>query len=382
MAADGVEVPAWVRAHVEAGATSFYQDTGDGRTELALSGEGTRPSPAREGVLLLREAPAGPHRIESNAGATLWDLGDGVLGLEFHSKMNSLGGDIIQMSARAVARAERDFAGLVVGNQGEHFSAGANLAILLMSAIEGEFDDIDLMIRQFQRMTTGLRRCARPVVVAPFGLTLGGGCEVTLHGDAVTASAELYCGLVEGGVGVMPAGGGTKELYLRMLDLHDDDPRKAARAAFETIGMAKVSTSAHEARGLGFLRDSDAIVLNGDRLIDAAKRRVLALAASGYTPPLPREKVPVGGHDTLALVEVGLHNFLAGHYISEHDALIGRKLGQILSGGAHRAGPAPRTVSEQHLLDLEREAFLSLCGERKTLERIQHMLKTGKPLRN
>ena len=227
-----------------------------------------------------------------------------------------------------------------------------------------------------------MRACARPVVIAPFGLTLGGGCELTLHGDAVTASAELYCGLVEGGVGLIPAGGGTKELYLRMLERHGDDPRKAARAAFETIGMAKVSMSGHEARGLGFLRETDSIVLNADHLIDAAKRRVLALAASGYTAPLPREDIPVGGDDTAALVEVGIHNFLAGQHISEHDALIGRKLGQILSGGAHRSGPSPRTVSEQQLLDLEREAFLSLCGERKSLERIQHMLKTGKPLRN
>lgn len=382
MAADGVEVPGWVAAHIASGATSFYEDTDEGRTELSLEGEGTRPSPQRAGVLQLRATPGGPRKVESNAGATLWDLGDEVLGLEFHSKMNSLGGDALQMSGRAVALAEKDYAGLVVGNQGEHFSAGANLALLLMSAIEGEYDEIDLMIRQFQRMTTGLRRCARPVVVAPFSLTLGGGCETTLHGDAVCASAELYCGLVEGGVGLIPAGGGTKELYLRMLEREGDDPRKAARAAFETIGMAKVSMSAHEARGLGFLRETDAIVLNKDHLLDAAKRRVLSLAAAGYAAPLPREEIPVGGDDTIALVEVGLRNFLAGRYISEHDALIGRKLGQILSGGAHRSGPSPRTVTEQQMLDLEREAFLSLCGERKSLERIQHMLKTGKPLRN
>lgn len=379
---DGLEIPAWVARHLEANASQFYEDTREGRQELALDGNGTHPSPERSGVLELRETPTGPRKIESNTGATLWDLGDDVLGLEFHSKMNSLGGDIIQMAMRGIALAESDFAGLVVANHGEHFSAGANLALLLMGAIEGEFDEIDIMIRQFQGMTMGLRGCARPVVVAPFSLTLGGGCEITLHADAVTASAELYCGLVEGGVGLIPAGGGTKELYLRMLERHGNDPRKAARAAFEVIGMAKVSTSAHEARDLGFLGDDDSIVLNGDHLVDAAKRRVLALAASGYVPPLPREDIPVGGSDTMALVEVGLHNFLGGHYISAHDALIGRKIGQILSGGAHRDGPSPRVVSEQHLLDLEREAFLSLCGERKSLERIQHMLKTGKPLRN
>jgi 3-hydroxyacyl-CoA dehydrogenase len=382
MKQDGIELPDWVDHHLEAGATSFYQDTPEGRTELALDSAGSRPSPARTGVLELRQTPTGPRKVDSNAGATLWDLGDDVLGLEFHTKMNSVGADIIQLAMRGIDLAERDFAGMIVANHGDNFSAGANLALLLMAAIEGEFDEIDMMIRQFQGMTMGLRRCARPVVVAPFAMTLGGGCEITLHADAVTASAELYCGLVEGGVGLIPAGGGTKELYLRMLDRHGDDPRKAARAAFETIGMAKVSTSAHEARGLGFLGNDDSIVLNADHLVDAAKRRVLALSASGYTAPVPRQSVPVGGDDTLALVEVGLHNFLAGHYISEHDALIGRKLGQILSGGAHKDGPSPRFVSEQHLLDLEREAFLSLCGERKSLERIQHMLKKGKPLRN
>jgi 3-hydroxyacyl-CoA dehydrogenase len=222
------------------------------------------------------------------------------------------------------------------------------------------------------------------VVIAPFSLTLGGGCEVTLHGDRVVAAAELYCGLVEGGVGLVPAGGGTKELYLRKLDAlgPDADPRKAARAAFEVIGMAKVSTSAHEARDLGFLRDRDVIAFNRDHLLQTAKDEVLALAGSGYTPPALRQEIPVGGADTLALVEVGLHNFHAGRYISDHDALIGRKIGHILSGGAHKSGPNPRTVGEQQMLDLEREAFLSLCGERKSLERIQHMLQKGKPLRN
>ena len=245
-------------------------------------------------------------------------------------------------------------------------------------------DEIDLMIRQFQQMTTRLRTCARPTVIAPFSLTLGGGCEVLLHGDRVVAAAELYCGLVEGGVGLIPAGGGTKELYLRKLDAlgAGADPRKAARAAFEVIGLAKVSTSAHEARALGFLRDRDSIVFNRDHLLTTAKQEALALARAGYTPPVPRREIPVGGDDTLALVEVGLHNFHAAGHISDHDRLIGRKLGHILSGGAHRSGPSRRTVSEQDLLDLEREAFLSLCGERKSLERIQHMLQKGKPLRN
>ena len=335
-------------------------------------------------MLALKESSQGPRKVHGNPGASLWDLGDGVFGLEYHSKMNSLGGDAMQATARAIEHVEAEGKGLVVGNDGPHFSAGANLALLLMAALEGEFDDIDITIRQFQRMTTSLRRSARPVVIAPFNLTLGGGCEVTLHGDRVVAGAELYTGLVEGGVGLIPAGGGTKEFYLRMLDRlgPDADPRKAARAAFEVIGLAKVSTSAHEARGLGFLRDRDQIVFNRDHLLQTAKDEVLALHGAGYTPPPVPESIPVGGDDTLALVEVGLHNFHAGRYISDHDKLIGRKLGHILSGGAHKSGPSPRAVSEQQMLDLEREAFLSLCGERKTLERIQAMLKTGKPLRN
>lgn len=382
MESDGLTVPTWVKRHVETGATSFYVDTAAGERVLDFSGEGTQPVPPRPGVLTLRESPKGPSKVHGNKGATLWDLGDGVFGLEFHSKMNSLGPDIVQMVLSSTDHVERNGVGLVVGNDGVHFSAGANLALLLMAALEGEFDEIDLMIRQFQKMTTSLRTCARPTVVAPFSLTLGGGCEVLLHGDRVVAAAELYCGLVEGGVGLIPAGGGTKELYLRKLDAMGGDPRKAARAAFEVIGLAKVSTSAHEARDLGFLRDRDAIVFNRDHLLTTAKQEVLAMARAGYTAPTLRKEIAVGGSDTLALVEVGLHNFHAGGYISDHDRLIGRKLGFILSGGATASGASPRVVTEQRMLDLEREAFLSLCGERKSLERIQHMLQKGKPLRN
>jgi 3-hydroxyacyl-CoA dehydrogenase len=384
MQEEGTPAPQWVVDHVASGATSFYGEDEDGAFTLDFDGKSHRPLPPRKGVLYLEESRRGPREIERKAGASLWDLGDGVLGLEFHSKMNAVGGDILQMSVRATELAERDFVGLVVGNHGANFSAGANLALLLMSAAEGEFDEIDLMIRQFQRMTMGFRQCARPVVVAPFALTLGGGAEITLHGDAVVASAELYMGLVEAGVGLIPAGGGTKELYLRMLDRlgPDADPRDAAREAFQTIGLAKVATSAHEAREHGFLRDRDTILLNRDRLLYTAKERVRQLAAAGYEPPAPREEIPVGGDDTMALLQVGLYNFEEAKQISEHDRLIGTKLAQVLSGGAHRPGPSRRRVSEQDLLDLEREAFLSLCGEQKSLLRIQHMLQTGKPLRN
>jgi 3-hydroxyacyl-CoA dehydrogenase len=382
MAADGKPAPDWVLAHIESGATSFYDD--DRQSVLSPRDTSREDIPARKGVLDLRETTTGPRCIKGNAGASLWDLGDGVLGLEFHSKMNSLGGDAMAMAAAACELAESGHVGIVVGNQGANFSVGANVALLLMAALEGEYDDIDLMVRQFQHMTMGLRRCTKPVVVAPFNLTLGGGAEITLHGDAVVASAELYMGLVEAGVGLIPAGGGTKETYLRMLDAAgpSGDPRMAARRAFETIGLGKVSTSAHEAEQLGFLGERDRIVLNRDHVLAAAKAEVLALAQSGYRPPPVRAEVLVGGDETYALLEIGLYNFQAARQISEHDALIGRKLAQILSGGAHRSGPSPRVVSEQHLLDLEREAFLSLCGERKTLERIQHMLTTGKPLRN
>ncbi len=384
MEEDQRPAPQWVLDHIATGATSFYGETETHAYTLDFDGAQKRELAPRPGVLWLEEGVHGPREIERKAGASLWDLGDGVLGFEFHSKMNAVGGDILQMSVRATELAERDFQAMVVGNHGANFSAGANLALLLMSAAEGEFDDIDLMIRQFQRMTVGLRRCARPVVIAPFGLTLGGGAEITLHGDQVVASAELYMGLVEAGVGLIPAGGGTKELYLRMLDRLGPhaDPRDAAREAFQVIGMAKVATSAHEARELGFLRDRDTILLNRDRLLQAAKDRALQLAAAGYEPPPLRDEVPVGGADTLALLEVGLYNFHQARQISDHDRLIGTKLAHILSGGAHRSGPSPRQVSEQDLLDLEREAFLSLCGEQKTLLRIQHMLQTGKPLRN
>jgi len=381
---DGLTLPDWVEKHIASGAKTFYVDSEAGPQVLDLGGEGTRPVPPRPGVMELKESSVGPRKVTGNAGASLWDLGDGVFGLEFHSKMNSLGGDSMQMTMKACEHVEREGIGLVVGNDGVHFSAGANLALLLMAALEGEYDEIDIMIRSFQKMTSSLRYCARPVVVAPFSLTLGGGCEVTLHGDRVVAAAELYCGLVEGGVGLIPAGGGTKELYLRKLDAlgADADPRKAARAAFEVIGMAKVSTSAHEARDLGFLRDRDQIVFNRDHLLKTAKEEVEAMAHAGYTPPAVPQAIPVGGDDTLALVEVGLHNFRKGNYITDHDAVIGRHLGHILSGGAHKNGPSPRTVTEQQMLDLEREAFLKLCGERKSLERIQHMLQKGKPLRN
>jgi 3-hydroxyacyl-CoA dehydrogenase len=328
---------------------------------------------------LLKSARAGKSVVKKNAGASLVDLGDGVLCVEFHSKMNAIGGDTIDMLRRAVVEAADNFAALVVGNDGLHFSAGANLMLLLLEAQEGNWDEVDLMIRAFQGATMGLRNAAVPVVVAPAGLTLGGGCEIVLHADRVQAAAESYIGLVEAGVGLIPAGGGTKEMLARSMD---ELPPGAevlpfVQRVFETIGFATVSTSGPDARRLGYLRAGDAITMNRERLVADAKALALSLVG-GYVPPQPRS-IPVGGPSVLAALKLGVHLAWRAGRISDHDALIGRKLAWILAGGDI---PAPATVSEQQLLDLEREAFLSLCGERKTQERIAHTLKTGKPLRN
>jgi 3-hydroxyacyl-CoA dehydrogenase len=319
--------------------------------------------------------------VRHNAGASLLDLGDGVFCLEFHSKMNVIGQDTISMVMTACREAETQGQALVVANQGENFSAGANLMLLLMEAQEGNWDEIDAIVRQFQAATSRLEQCGVPVVTAPHGLTLGGGCEVTMAGNAIRAAAETYIGLVEVGAGVVPAGGGCMRLYKRNVAALPDtlDVYPAFRKTFETIGMAKVATSADEARDVGFLRPQDTWSMNGDHRIADAKDLALALARAGFEPPRPQQNIPVMGKAGLALVESVLFNMQEGHYISEHDRTIGRELGKILSGGDV---PGPTTVAEQHLLDLEREVFLRLCGERKSLERMQAILKTGKPLRN
>ena len=337
--------------------------------------------PAGPGRLLLRSVKADPRSVvRSNAGASLIDLGDGVLAVEFHSKMNALGGDAMEMIQAGVTLAASDFAALVVGNEGEHFSAGANLMLLLLEAQEGNFDEIDLMVRAFQRSTMALKLSPVPVVVAPAGLAIGGGCEICLHGDRVRAAAETYMGLVEVGVGLIPAGGGTKEMLLRAVDEADtDDVFPNVQTAFQTMGLGKVSTSAPDARRLGYLRAVDGVVMNRERLIAEAKAAALARVREGYHPPTVRTSVPVGGADTLAKLSLGVHLMHRAGRISDHDALIGRKLAWILAGGSL---PHAASVTEPHLLDLEREAFLSLCGEPKTLERIGYTLKTGKTLRN
>jgi 3-hydroxyacyl-CoA dehydrogenase len=383
MRSDGQAVPESVEKMLLSGATSFYKSENGDRFYYDLVGGGYKAMPERPGVLLLKSVKDRTGVIKSNPGASLIDIGDGVACLEFHSKMNSIGADTVGMMNFALDEVERNFKGLVVGNQGGNFSAGANIMMLLLAAQEEEWDDINMMVAGLQRAVMRLRYSPKPVVTAPYGLTLGGGCEISIHGNRVRAAAETYIGLVEVGVGVIPAGGGTKEMTMRAMDaaqkVPDADPLSFLKKTFEMIGMGKVATSAQEARAWGFLRDVDSISMNGDRLIADAKQEVLALDAAGFTAPVPREDVYVMGEVGLAAMKLALHMMKQGGFISDHDQLIGHKLAYVMSGGNmnHSAH-----VSEQYLLDLEREAFLSLCGERRTQERIAAMLKTGKPLRN
>jgi 3-hydroxyacyl-CoA dehydrogenase len=296
--------------------------------------------------------------------------------------MNTVGGDTLEMLHAGVKEASSNFAALVVGNDAPNFSAGANLMLLLLEAQEGNWDDLDLMVQSFQGTTRALQYADVPVIVCPAGMTLGGGCEIALHGDRIQAAAESYIGLVEAGVGLIPAGGGAKEMLARSVEGLTDpraDLLPTVQKVFETIGFAKVSTSGADARRLGLLRPVDAITMNRERLMADAKAVALDRVREGYRPPVPRTAIPVGGEAVLAPLKLGVHLAWRAGRISDHDALVGRTLAGVLAGGPL---PHQTTVSEQYLLDLEREAFLTLCGERKTLERIQHTLKTGKPLRN
>jgi 3-hydroxyacyl-CoA dehydrogenase len=339
--------------------------------------------PAGAGLQLLRSAKERQQIVRRNPGASLVDAGDGVLVVEFHSKMNAIGGDTLQMLHAGLQAATTGFQALVVGNEAPNFSAGANLMLLLLEAQEGNWDDIDLMVRTFQETTQALRYSDVPVVSCPSGLTLGGGCEIVLHTARVQAAAEAYIGLVEAGVGLIPAGGGTKEMLARAMEGRPTTPHTDflpfVQRTFETIGLAKVSTSAEDARRLGYLRPVDVVTMNRERLIADAKALALELIREGYRKPRPRPAIPVGGEGLLAALKLGVHLAHRAGRLSDHDAVVGRALAGVLSGGAL---PHQTMVSEQYLLDLEREAFLRLCGERKTLERIQHTLKTGKPLRN
>lgn len=323
----------------------------------------------RPGITVLSDLKRARGVVKSDPGASLIDLGDGVLCCEFHSKANAMGEDILQMVRAGLAELETNFNAMVIGNQGENFSAGANLMMVLLAAQEQEWEELDAAVRAFQQMNMSLKYAPKPVVAAPFGLALGGGCELPLHCRRIQASAELYMGLVEVGVGLIPAGGGCKEMLLRSHDL---------KKVFEQIGFAKVSGSAVEARHFRYLRDGDGISMNPERLIDDAKQLALSLVP-GYAPGAPRHDITVSGDEGYALLKMGVWMAHQGGYISDYDAVIGEKLAYVLSGG--RLTGTPR-VSEQYILDLEREAFLSLCGCVQTQQRIQHMLKSGKPLRN
>ena len=342
----------------------FAWDIGPFELSKILKGEPVAPASFLKKQVVIRENP----------GASLRDLGDGVACLEFHSKMNTIGNDIISLLFTSLDEVNADFEGLVIGNDGQNFSAGANLMLLMMEAVEGNWDEIDFMVRTFQRATQAIRFNAKPVVTAPFALTLGGGCEIAMAGARAQASAETYIGLVEVGAGLIPAGGGTTEMLRRAA------PGGAARVreAFENIGLAKVSTSAEDARRLRYLRPEDGITMNPDRLIYDAKAVVKALAATGYRPPTPAE-LPAFGQSLAAEIKLGVYLMRQAGHITDYEAQIARKLAHVICGGDVTR---PSTAPEQYFLDLEREAFVSLCGEQKTLARMEHLLKKGKVLRN
>jgi len=381
MKAEGLEVASWVNEMIAAGNTTFYKTEKGNISYYDQFTKSYKKIPGAESFIILDHIRA-TNKVWGNSGVTVTDLGDGILNCEFHTKMNSIGGEVLQGINKAIDLAEKDFRGLVVGNQGANFSAGANIAMIFMMAVEQEYDEIDFAIRQFQKTMMRVRYSSIPVVAAPHHLTLGGGCELCLHADWVQANAETYMGLVEFGVGVIPGGGGSKEFALRISDAYreGDYELNTLKEKFLTIGMAKVSTSAEEAFTLGYLKQGQyGVSMNYQRLLTDAKAKAIELAEEGYVRPVERKDIRVLGRQGLGMVFAGANSMYSGHYMSEHDKKISEKLGYVLCGGDLSE---PSLVSEQYLLDLEREAFLSLCAERKTLERLQAILKGGKPLRN
>lgn len=371
----------WVLKMLEGGFTSFYKSENGKKKFYDINSNSYKEIPGKGDFIILDNYRAN-EPVWKNSGATLHDIGDGIVNLEFHTKMNSIGSEILEAINKSIEIAEKDFKGLVIGNNGQHFSAGANLAMMFMLATEQEYDEIDLAVRQFQNTTMHIRYSNIPVVVAPHSLVLGGGCEVCLHADKVNASAETYIGLVEVGVGILPAGGGTKEMTLRASDSYIENGLELPelQKRFLNIATAKVSTSAVEAFDMGiFRKGQDSYSVNPNRVIADAKKEAILLADRGYTKPIPRTDIKVLGRTALAPLLLGIHQFRLGNYITDHDKKIVEKVAYVMCGGDLSEGSL---VSEQYLLDLEREAFLSLIGEKKTLERIQSILTTGKPLRN
>jgi 3-hydroxyacyl-CoA dehydrogenase len=377
----GHEAAAWVHEMLEAGHTSFYKVENGVKMYYDIPSKTYVAVPGADAFVILDNLRA-KQTVWKNAGASIIDLGDGILNVEFHSKMNTIGGDTLQAINKAIDMAEKDYRGLVIGNDGANFSAGANVGMIFMMAVEQEWEELNMAIKLFQNTSMRIRYSSIPVVVAPHNLTLGGGCEFSLHADHVQLNAETYMGLVEFGVGVIPGGGGTKEFALRASDEFKADQivQNALKERFLTIGMAKVSTSAEEAFDLGYLQqDKYSISMNRSRVIADAKAKAIELAEVGYTMPVKRKDIKVLGKQGLGIVYAGANSMYSGKFISAHDKKISEKLGYVMCGGDLSS---PTEVTEQYLLDLEREAFLSLCGERKTLERIQSIVTKGKPLRN
>ena len=379
----GLSLPDWIGRFREKGDHTFYRNKAGIRECWNPQNDQYEPIPGQEDRIALSWLPESSV-VWSNAGTTIQDLGDGILNVAFHTKMNSIGSEVLEGLNKAIdlAESEAQWKGVVVSNEGAQFSAGANVGMIFMLAVEQEWDDLNYAVQVFQRTMMRMRYSGIPVVAAPHQLALGGGCELCLHADKVIAHVETYMGLVEFGIGVIPAGGGTKEFVLRLNDeMHDGDMRiNRLRDRFLTIGQAKVATSAHEAFELGYLREGiDEVVVNRRDQLAKAKRAAMELAASGYTMPLERRDITVAGQEGLGIVYVGAHSMKSGNYISEHDQLISEKLGTVMCGG----DLSERTeVSEQYLLDLEREAFVELCMQRKTLERMQSLIQKGKILRN
>jgi 3-hydroxyacyl-CoA dehydrogenase len=377
----GNEPAAWVTEMAAEGHSSFYKVEDGIKKYYDIPTKKFKPVPGAEDFVVLDNIRTNK-TIWKNAGTTLTDLGDGILNLEFHTKMNTIGAEVLQGINKAIDLAEKDYRGLVIGNDGANFSAGANVGMIFMMAVEQEWDEVNMAIRMFQNTSMRIRYSSIPVVIAPHNLTLGGGCEFCLHADHVQLNAETYMGLVEFGVGLIPGGGGTKEFTLRASDDFTDGQidQNVLKERFLTIGMAKVSTSAADAYNLGYLlKDKYSISMNRSRLIADAKEKAIELAEAGYTQPTRRKDIKVLGKSGLGMIYIGANSMYSGHYISEHDKKISEKLGYVMCGGDLSS---PTLVTEQYLLDLEREAFLSLCGERKTLERIQSIITKGKALRN
>jgi len=383
MEAEGFKVAAWVKEMIASGGESFYKKDGVRRLFWDLKSRSYQPIPVDPNVIVLKDLKETKGVLKKNFSASLIDLGDDVLCLEFHSKMNALDPDIFAMGYSALEELEKGYAGLVIGNQGENFSVGANVFNVVMAAEAKQFDQIEQGVKGMQDLLMNFRYCNKPVVAAPFGMALGGGAEMAMAADRICAAGETYMGQVEVGVGLLPAGGGCRELLKRVVSpamkRADSDPLPFLGKVFENIAMAKVSASALQAQEMGFLTESDRIIMKGEQVLAEAKREVLALAAAGYAPPPRTKSIYALGQRGIAALSIMVQSMRWGDFISDYDMFIAKKIAYVLSGGDLSA---PQWVDEQYILDLEREGFLSLLGQEKTIERIKHLLMTGKPLRN